>query len=249
VVGVRNRARSDFIRENYLMALKEDGGYVSEITTLDGEPVARRGVASLAGRVVSLRTGDPVPGAEIVLVGTDYGTRSDNSGQFHFGFLPEGTYRVSYGSATLDVLGYVPPLIEVSLKIDEPQSVTLAIPPVSQIWGNLCPGRPARGVGIVSGFVRDSASLKPVRGAQVLVSHFNSDSGQTGVGAIIAETITDWAGHFRLCNIPGNEDYAIEARRAGSSSVRTDTATVRLATGDIIRIDFALPNVDIRPAN
>jgi len=111
VLGVRNRTFSDFVRENYLVALKEDGGYVREVSTLNGEPVACRGVATLAGRVVNLRTGEPVPAAQIKLVGTDYSAQTNNQGQFRFGFLPEGTYRVSYGSATLDMLGYVPPLI------------------------------------------------------------------------------------------------------------------------------------------
>jgi len=61
--------------------------------------------------------------------------------------------------------------------------------------------------------------------------------------------MTDWAGHFRVCDIPGGEEYAVEARRAGSFAVHADTATVRVAAGDIIRIDFVLPSVDRSAGN
>ena len=240
VIGVRRRRLSEFATENYLAALKEDGGYVREVSTLDGETIARRGVASLSGMVFNLRTGEAVPAAHIVLVGTQYSAQTNNQGQFRFGYLPEATYRVSYGNATLDVLGYVPPLVEVSLRIEEPQFVTLAIPPISRLWSNLCPGRTSDGVGIVSGFVRDSTSFLPVAGAQVLISE---------AGEMVRETTTDWAGHFRSCNIPGNKEYTVEARWAGAAAVSTDTETVQLTAGDIIRIDFALPTVENRPTD
>jgi hypothetical protein len=95
-------------------------------------------------------------------------------------------------------------------------------------------------VGIVSGFVRDSTSFLPVAGAQILISE---------AGEMVGETTTDWAGHFRVCNIPGNEEYTVEARWAGASAVSTDTETVQLTAGDIIRIDFALPTVENRPTD
>ena len=171
-----------------------------------------------------------MPAAQIKLVGTDYSAQTNNQGQFRFGFLPEGTYRVSYGSATLDMLGYVPPLVEVTLQIDQPQFVILAIPPISRLWSSLCPGRAIQGVGIVSGFVRDSASLRPVPGAQVLVSEIGLDTERPQSGSVVGESITDWAGHFRVCDVPGNEEYAVEARRAGSSAVIIRSTTSRWAT-------------------
>lgn len=247
VIGARRRQFSDFTDENYLAALKEDGGYVREVSTLGGEPVARRGLATLSGRVVNLRTGEAVPATNVVLVDTEYSARTDNQGQFRFGYLPEATYRVSYDNTMLDVLGYVPPLVEVSLRIDEPQFVTLAIPPISRLWSNLCPGRTGGGVGIVSGFVRDSASFLPVPGAQVLISETGTGDGATQVSEIVGETSTDWAGHFRVCNIPGNEEYTVEVRWAGSSAVSTDTEMVQLTAGDIIRVDFVLPNAETSP--
>jgi hypothetical protein len=237
------------VNENYLAAIKEDGGYVRDVSTLAGEPVPRRGVATLSGRVVKLRTGESVPAVHIVLVGTEYSAQTDNQGQFRFGFLPEATYRVSYGNTTLDAIGYVPPLVEVTLRIDQPQFVIMAIPPISRLWSSLCPGRPVDGVGIVSGFVRDSASFLPVVGAQILISGAGAADGGPPEGQAVGETATDWAGHFRVCNIPGNEEYVVEARRAGSTAVTTDTETVRLAAGDIIRIDFSLPSAESRPNN
>jgi hypothetical protein len=240
IIGQRSARFSDFVNENYLAALKEDGGYVRDIYTLDDEPVARRGVATLTGRVLNLRNAQPVAGAHVVLVGTEYSTVTDRQGDFRFGYLPEGRYRISYGNATLDAIGYVPPLIEVDLTIGEPQFVTMAIPSITRLWAQLCPRSNAdAGVGIVTGFVRDATTGRGTPGTQVLIRRVTVETND--VSTPIGDSMTDWAGYFRVCDVPADETILVEARWAGPSSVASDTTSLRLISGDIIRVDFALP--------
>jgi hypothetical protein len=242
ILASRNRAFSDFARESYLAALKEDGGYVSEIRTLDDELVLRRGVVSLSGTVLNLHTAQPVAGADVILVGTGYSVETDATGGFRFGYLEEGTYRVSLGPRTLDVLGYVPPLVEVTLTIDEPQFITLAIPSITRLWSQLCPrSNAASGVGIVSGFVRDAARGIGLPGAQVIIHQPVATVDSIRSLDRVGDSMTDWAGYFRVCDIPTGDSVAVEARRAGATGVTADTTMVHLTPGDIIRVDFALP--------
>jgi len=244
VVGQRSRRFSDFTTESYLAAIKEDGGYVSDVRTLDGEPVARRGVATLSGRVLNLRNAQPVPGANIVLVGTEHNTTTDGQGDFRFGYLPEGTYRLSYGPRTLDAIGYVPPLVEVELTIEEPQYVTMAIPSISRLWATLCPRSSAdAGVGIVSGFIRNEYTGLGTPGSQVIVSQTGAaeDSTTSADSVTVGDATTDWAGYYRVCDVPTVGPVTVEARWAGPERVFADTTRVRLIPGDIVRVDFVLP--------
>ncbi len=241
IVGTRQRGFSDFMRESYLKTIEEDGGWVSEVRTLDGELIERAGVATLMGSVLNLRTAAPLPNARMVLVGTGYETYTNRNGQFRFDDVPEGTYRVSYGHEILDALGYVPPLVEVVLALDQPKTVTLVIPSVQQLWSDICPRTdPERG-GIISGFIRDSVSMEPIAGVQVLVYHARGASEPTASPKARAEVITDWAGYFRMCDVPGGETWTIEVRRADESGVTVRVAEVALRVGDIVRADFALP--------
>jgi hypothetical protein len=248
IIGRRSARFSDFVDESYIAALKEDGGYVRDIFTMDDEPVERRGVATLSGTVVNLRTGQPVAAAEVVLVGTEHSTMTDRNGNFRFGYLPEGTYRLSYGTRTLDAIGYVPPLIEVELSIAEPQYVTMPIPSINRLWAQLCPRSGAgAGVGILSGFVRDEATGRGTRGAQV-VAHTAAPQDSTRPATAIGDSMTDWAGYFRICDVPAGMVILVEARWGGPTSVIADTTSVRLSSGDIIRVDFALPPAEARDA-
>jgi hypothetical protein len=234
ILSTRQQGYSDFLRETYLKTIEEDGGWVTGIETPDGTPVLRGGVATLTGAVVNLRTAQPLVGATVILVGTEYEAQTDQTGHFRFDKIPEGTYRVSFGHEILFALGYVPPLTEVSPSIDSPEEVTLVIPLLTQLWSNMCPGGNPRRGGIVTGFIRDSVSLDPIAGAQVLVYRGDNMTDR-------AETMTDWAGHFKLCDLPPDVRWTVEVRRAGTSGVVTRKVGVIFDVGDIVRADFAVP--------
>lgn len=54
--------------------------------------VAQVPTGSVAGRVVTDSTGEPIEGAAVRLLGTPYATRTDAAGRFRFPTLPEGIY-------------------------------------------------------------------------------------------------------------------------------------------------------------
>ncbi len=249
--GTRRGAYSDFVNEAYLARIKEDGGYIQEIQTLDGEVVGGRGVATISGRALNLQAGgEPLVGVEIVLVGTNYTTPTDNQGRFRFDGLPEGMYWLSYGPRTLSALGFVPPIVEVSIAIDESPFVTMAIPSISRLWTTLCPNSEFRtDVGILSGFIRDSVSLEPIPRAQVLATRIGGGLEGESQAELLGEGETDWAGYYRVCDVPEDLPFRIEARAVDDSLVVTDTTTASLEAGDIIRIDFLLPISGRRPQN
>jgi hypothetical protein len=74
----------------------------------------------------------------------------------------------------------------------------------------------------------------------VLVHGVAADDS-TRASNLIGDSMTDWAGYFRVCDVPSDETLMVEARWAGPTSVESDTTRVRLIAGDIIRVDFALP--------
>ena len=245
--GTRRGAYSDFVPEVYLSRIKEDGGYIQEIRTLDGEVVGGRGVATISGVVLNLRSGEPLVSVDIVLVGTDFVAPTDNEGRFRFDGLPEGTYWLSYGPRTLNALGFVPPVVEVSATIDESPFVTMAIPSISRLWVSLCPNSEFRNdVGILSGFIRDSRGIEPLPGAQVVATRIDTDGEEDSV---LGEGETNWAGYYRICDIPEDVGFLVEARMESNSGMVTDTAQASLDAFDIIRVDFNLRIPGIRRPN
>ncbi len=77
----------------------------------------------IAGRVTDRETGNPLPGANVVIVGTTMGAASDLNGNFIILNIPPGTYDVK---AT--VIGYAAMTVqEVRVKIDQTERVDFAL--------------------------------------------------------------------------------------------------------------------------
>ena len=83
-------------------------------------PLFTYGQHSLSGRVTDQNSGDPLPGANIVLEGTYAGTFSDQNGEFLLKRLAAGTHilRVSF-------LGYESRRLEITLPLDVPVRIGL----------------------------------------------------------------------------------------------------------------------------
>lgn len=92
VMGIRQTKFSDFTSEAYLVALKEMGGWVSEIHAPDGTLIQRGLATSLIGKVIDMETAEPLAGVSVIIVGTGYRARTDSSGRFFLHGLAEDTY-------------------------------------------------------------------------------------------------------------------------------------------------------------
>ncbi len=219
--------------DRYLAAIREAGGWVSEINTMDGRPVGRAGAATLEGTVIDSATGAPLAGASVKLLGTIHEVRSDDSGRFRFDDLPEGTYGITYVHEILDGLGFVPPPGEVRVARDQVTTVQLWVPDQKALWPLLCPGTdPGAGVGIVSGFVRDARSREPIAEAHVVMFGAGTPGRQAEVGAV-----TDWAGYYLACDVPAADTITAEVSHVDWSGAATPIA---LSPGEILHQDFEL---------
>lgn len=49
---------------------------------------------TVEGRVVDAKSGDYLPGANVILAGTNYGTATDRTGSFIIMNVPDGTYEL-----------------------------------------------------------------------------------------------------------------------------------------------------------
>jgi hypothetical protein len=53
--------------------------------------------------------------------------------------------------------------------------------------------------------------------------------------------LTNWAGHYRLCGLPGEVTWTVEVARADTTGVTIRRANMTVSTGDIVQIDIAIP--------
>jgi len=102
------------------------------------------GLGKIAGKVTDEQTGDPLPGAQVLIVGTKMGAASNEQGQYFILNVPPGTYtiRVAFiGYATKEIEGVVSQLdvtttLDVQLKstVIEGETVTIVAerPPVDK---------------------------------------------------------------------------------------------------------------------
>lgn len=244
VVKTRPARFSDFTSETYLAEIRESGGWVRQVRTDDGSLIARVGGAMLVGTAVDLNTARPVAGATVVLLRTDLTTKTDRLGRFRFERVPEGRYRVAFGPEVMDSLGFAPPYQTVTLSLDQPETVGLAIPKYQSLRALLCPASdPTDGdVGVIAGFVRDLAGT-PLSAVQIIAMEHRPRAPDDAAVRVYAEAMTDWSGFYSVCDVPAGGSVAVEARLGGRRSTSTRTTTTRLTGGEIVRIDFALSAV------
>ncbi|MFB0517497.1 MAG: carboxypeptidase-like regulatory domain-containing protein, partial [Candidatus Neomarinimicrobiota bacterium] len=81
---------------------------------------------TISGRVTEAATGDPLPGANVVLEGTTFGAAADADGFFDIRGLSVGTYTV-----TASVIGYVPVSRTVSLSVGGTVTVNFTLEPTA----------------------------------------------------------------------------------------------------------------------
>lgn len=145
-LSARLSARIDTLRSliNGLpgRSLPPDTGAFSESAAI------RSGVvdgSTIAGMVADAETGRPLHGAQVAVVGTQWGTLSNDSGQFRLRRVPPGDHELR-----AVMLGYESVTVEVPGGSSEGVAVRFVLHP--HVWTS-CEGLAYRGVGVI---VRDA---------------------------------------------------------------------------------------------
>lgn len=171
----------------------------------------------------SLRTMQPVEGAEVALLGSGRTAKTDDDGRFTFRDVASGSYSLSYAAAWLDSVGL--PAIHRAVQVVEGErdDVRLIVPSLPTVQTAICGAPLAEGQGIVLGEVRD-VDGRPEPGATVRILWEETLLGE-GMLSQTEEslgTITSASGWYVVCGVPMRGDRTIRV----TPSARDDTLTL-----------------------
>ena len=180
----------------------------------------------ISGRVIDAATGDPLPGAVLVVEGTEIRLETDPGGKFELNAIPIGFYRLR-----LSHPGYDPVVDDFPVVSD--RGFVLAMHPAREAPEA---GEGRAGVGVMTGIMgilTASDDGSPLVGAAVRV-----DSGRGGV-------LTDERGGFTLDGLaPGL--HIVEFAQIGYAT-RSDTVRVLPGHMTSVQASLSVDPVDLDP--
>lgn len=209
---------------------------------------------SIRGSVIdSLRSGGPVEGAQVVLMGANRRTVTEQGGRFEFSDLPAGTYTVAYWAPWLDSLGLPALQRQVQVRGSRAESVTLSTPSRATVQRAVCGDVLTDEQGILIGEVRDGDG-NPGVGVGVFARWLETiiQGREVAQGTMAAADTATASGSYVLCGVPLDAEFTLRAVgaggvgsgellvKAGASIARRDIivgspgATLRI-TGRVVR--------------
>lgn len=226
-------------------------GAVALVSAL-GNAVQAQG--SIRGSVIdSLRSGGPVEGAPVVLMGANRRTVTEQGGRFEFTDLAPGTYTVAYWAPWLDSLGLPALQRQVQVRGSRAERVTLSTPSRATVQRAVCGDVLTDEQGILIGEVRDGEG-NPGAGIGVFARWLETviQGREVAQGTMAAADTATAAGSYVLCGVPLDAEFTLRAVgaggvgsgellvKAGASIARRDiivgapSATLRI-TGRVVR--------------
>ncbi|MFQ5703664.1 MAG: carboxypeptidase regulatory-like domain-containing protein [Gemmatimonadales bacterium] len=226
----------------YLLSIREIGGWVNRIQTAGGETV-NLGRATLEG-VLTGSVSDSASKATIILLGPDYTeTHTDKNGRFSFRYLTPGAYGVTVAAERTPE--FLPPPGELMLSADQQVTISLTIPRASARRSLICPETDTlSATGVISGLVRDAVTRRPLGDARIAFSGNRmvaASSGELRRETVHVETISDWTGYYRICNVPSGVTLDLDVTLSGWEAPNLGT---RLSPGSMSRLDILLTAAD-----
>ena len=193
--------------------------------------------APLAGAVVQMASRTDPTG------GPTFTVESDSMGAFRIANVPRGEYLATFYHPRLDELG-VTAAIRVVRADADPTTLRFAIPGRQAVRAALC-GPRARGdsTAVIVGTLTRVDGAEGIRGATVTAQWFELTFGSTGLvqSTPVSRVLTDSAGRFALCGLPGDASVAVWAT-AGHAS--TGTIHVDLTPVAVVPLTLALDPTD-----
>jgi len=186
---------------------------------------------SLSGLVWDSTRSQPLPGARVVIFGTQFTTVTDSIGLFSFQGLPEGVFSVAFNHPRLDTLLAFPSAVEVEIQAQTLSEVVLGVPSIGTILAAACVfERQPVGTSPLVGRVQVVPSGDPIPTARVALRRQTPPGSETrrpDRGRLPMLTTTDAGGSYVLCGVPTDTDLTLQASFFGHES---QTTSVRIAT-------------------
>ncbi|HEX6944313.1 MAG TPA: carboxypeptidase regulatory-like domain-containing protein [Gemmatimonadaceae bacterium] len=211
-----------------VLEIHETGGLITGGRLTDGT-VLTAPLATLGGRVLQVRTGQPSPGARVTLDSTDQVSIADRDGQFSFEEVLPGPYTlrardsVMIRAVTIDSAGQIVPdtsvrqivrrtsTMAVEARIGHVTPIDLRMP-----WRDVVGGCTAAFGSelrfVVLGIVVTPGD-EPIRNARVALRWADTVRGSTVETEM--EGVTDEGGGFLLCGLPAEVPLAARVTAAG----------------------------------
>lgn len=200
-----NPIREAAHRGGDLPLVKEDGGSVLFLGRDPADRTFRARPGLVTGLVSDSLAGGALAGAVVTLTDLDRRVTTGTDGAFAFDSVPAGMHRLTVTHPRID-RWYVQP---VNLKVDvEPGSarrVRVAIPPLAELYPQLCPGAAGRADGptIVAVVARATAGGAVVPGLRLIV-RWQEPAVLVGNAGSVRELtqslVTDEAGRAYICD-------------------------------------------------
>lgn len=237
------RARSNpWERPGVMVAgIRETGGEVLQVSSLDRQTISRAETGYVAGVVWDSTRAAPLEGAQVFLSGTSYGGVTDSEGHFLMDDVSEGVFTAAFTHPRLDSLGTVAGGVEVEVIPGEVSEVHLGVSSMGRIIAHACPGEErGEGSAVVTGSVQDQGTGRPVPNATVIFA-WQVVTGQegrlTGRNRSLVVT-TDDEGRFTVCSIPADELLDIQASFGGR---RSDPVQLRVEGDSFTVVNLEIP--------
>ncbi len=193
-------------------------------------PQAGEAQGTIRGTLVdSLRTGGPVVGAEVVLMGASRKVMTERGGEFVFADVPEGQYTIAYWAPWLDSLGL--PAIQRQVRVRDglTESVILSTPSSATIQRAACGEVLGAEQGILIGDLR-GADGAPATGVGVYARWLEIvvQGTQVASGTMAAVDTTNASGSYVLCGVPVGAEFSLRA--LGADGVASGEVVMKSAS-------------------
>jgi hypothetical protein len=188
----------------------------------------------------SLRTNRPIAGAEVVLLGSNRRTTTDDRGRFEFADAPEGEVTVAFWAAWLDSLA-LPPL-QAKARAG-PGSVLLATPSLRSYQRAVCGTTLDANEGILIGELR-APDGSPLEGVAVGARWHETLIGARQFERRLRASLdtANASGFWALCGVPADAEFAVIA---GNDTLATGEIVLGLSKSPVVRRDLTAASANV----
>ncbi len=219
-----------------VIGVRETGGELERVSTLDGDPIVQTAYGSVRGTVWDSTSAAPLPGARVHLAGTEYEAATDSAGAFTIAGVPEGVFTADVEHPRLDSLGISVPGVEAEVPPGGVARVAIHVPSIEGALVQACGA-------VLTGRVLDAARGEPVAGARVSVRWQTVEAIEPALRARQEglDAWTDAEGRYTACGVARDELLRVEATFLGTAGAPREVALGRDESHRVVDLAVVVP--------